>query len=350
MYSIIRTKKHKSTSSLKSRMTHTYRTRPTPNADPKRFDKNILLFGKKDYATELEIKLKQYEDAGNHIRSDGVLAIEYLLSASPEFFEAGSKQERDKRLSEWCTAQIEFMKEKHGAENILNMYLHLDEKTPHIECFVIPIDSKNKLNCKHFLGGAKKLSLLQSEYATYNKKFDLSRGAEGSNATHTTVKQFYQLINSKSKITNQDVIKAIELDNPTMLDKLNMNGWLEVQQQKILKNVSKLFSSTVYENKLIPAAKKILKESEKMIKEQEKLKYQHEKELEEYKEQLLKQARVLDLVENYKAQAEVLTKENTALKTEVDRLRKIELELYEKIELPKDVNSNLEFYRKKKIE
>lgn len=302
-------------------MTHTYRTRPTPNADPNRLNKNKLLAGSEDYATALENKLKEYEASGNHIRSDAVMAIEYLLTASPDFFEAGSKLERDKRLKEWCDKQVEFMKEKHGAENILNMYLHLDEKTPHIECFIVPIDTKGKLNCKYYLGGAKKLATLQTEYAAYNKEFGLDRGVKGSIATHTTIKQFYELINDKAKITNAEVIKALELDKPTVIDKLNMADWIAEQQQKLIKRVSKLFVSTIYENKLIKTAQKIVRESEKMVKDKEAMKYQHEKEVEEYKQQLMIQAKVLDLVDFYKEEAELLKTENKFLSKENEELK-----------------------------
>lgn len=90
------------------------------------------------------------------IRSDAVVAIEYLLTASPEFFETGPKYERDKRLKSWCDSQLEFLKKKHGADNIMCAYLHLDEKTPHIEAYILPLDPTGKLNCKHYLGGSKK--------------------------------------------------------------------------------------------------------------------------------------------------------------------------------------------------
>ena len=50
IHSIIRTKKHNSVGGLKSRQTHTYRTRDTPNADPKKAGLNRLLFGHTEYA------------------------------------------------------------------------------------------------------------------------------------------------------------------------------------------------------------------------------------------------------------------------------------------------------------
>ena len=189
-----------------------------------------------------------------------MLAIEYLLTASPEFFDAGSKIERDNRLKKWCESQIDFMKKMHGDKNILCMYLHLDEKTPHIEAYVTPVDPKGKLNCKHFLGSPAKLTALQTNYAAHNANFGLKRGQEGFRATHEEVKKFYSLIKGKSKITSADVKKAVKIETPTISERINPTEFLEIQQQKIFARISKLFAGTIYENKLIAQAKKIMRE------------------------------------------------------------------------------------------
>lgn len=297
-------------------MTHTYRTRPTPNADPARLKKNKLLAGKEDYANELEVQLKAYETAGNKIRSDGVLAIEYLLTASPQFFNQGSKLERDRRLQEWCDKQVAFMKEKHGAENILNMYLHLDETTPHIECFVVPIDPKGKLNCKYYLGGSKKLSLLQTEYASYNKIFNLTRGREHSNAEHTTVKQFYADIQEADKVSVVAVKNALKLDKPTMFDILNPTEYISKQEERMSRHVINVIKPMAAQAKLVKSVKILQKENEKVIKEAEIMKNRHETEIEAFRDKLYQQARLLETLDYYKDENANLTADNEKLRLE----------------------------------
>lgn len=293
MYSIIRTKKHKSIASVASRECHTYRRRPTPNADPAKIKKNRLLFGQENYADGLKDFLKNYE-VENNIRKDGVLAIEYLLTASPEFFDGGSKIERDNRLKKWCESQIDFMKKMHGDKNILCMYLHLDEKTPHIEAYVTPVDPKGKLNFKHFLGSPAKLTALQTNYATHNANFGLKRGQEGSKATHEEVKKFYSLIKGKSKITSADVKKAVKIDTPTISERINPTEFLEIQQQKIFTRISKLFAGTIYENKLIAQAKKIMCEWKRAQEDARKKEYKFESEIERLNTQVARQSLLLD--------------------------------------------------------
>ncbi len=326
MHSIIGIKKLKSLGSLKSREGHTFRTKPTPNADPARKHLNKLLFGQEDYADGFKTKLAAYETAGNKIRKDAVLALEYLLVASPEFFYQGSIFEQEKRLKKWCDSQIDFLKKKHGAENIVCAYLHMDESNPHIEAFVLPVDSKKKLNCKNFTGSPKKLRELHTEYANHNKAFGLERGIEGSIATHQDVKKFYGMISGAPSVTNEQVLEATKLDEPGILDRLNVNDWLARQQKQVTKRIFELFKGTVYENKLLPEAKKIMKQwarKEKTLKnENEKQKFDFEKQLLKMKKQIEDQLSQLTMIEYIKASAEDAKKQVEYLQTENAALKK----------------------------
>nr|WP_315227548.1 MobV family relaxase [uncultured Albidiferax sp.] len=294
MHSIIRTKKHKSIGSVKFRENHTYRRVETPNADQTKQHKNKLLFGQENYAEGLTNFLEKYEQAGNHVRKNGVLAIEYLLTASPEFFDEGSKNERDDRLKKWCEAQIDFMKKEHGDKNILCMYLHLDEKTAHIEAFVVPVDPKGKLNCKSFLGGKSKLQGLQTRYATHNKDFGLVRGLKGSKATHQQVQKFYEQIKQPAKVSNENLQKAVKLERPTVKSMLNPEAYLAEQEAKIISKVARLFASTVYENKLIQQAKKILTNWKRVEDDNKKMQYKLESEKEALQEKLIRQTKAIE--------------------------------------------------------
>jgi Plasmid recombination enzyme len=322
LYSIIRKRKHKSIASLRSREKHTYRTQPTPNADPEKIHKNKLIFGSLDYAEGIESELKKYSATGKNIRTNAVVAIEYLLTASPEFFESGAKNERDERLKNWCEAQVEFVKKEHGAENIACMYLHLDEKSPHIEVFVVPIDPKGKLNCKHFLGARNSLSMLQTKYATHNARFGLKRGQAGSRATHQEVKKFYKQIQTPAKVTNEDLLKAVKIENLTVTDRMNPSVFLAVQQKKIFERVAKLFSGTVYENKLIQQAKKILREWTRVEQDNQKMKYKLESEKEALLDKLQRQTKMVAQLDGLKIENKELQKELQNAEIENNILRK----------------------------
>ena len=87
----------------------------------------------------------------------------------------------------WSQASIDWVKKTFG-DNIIDAQLHLDETTPHIHTFVIPLDDKGKLNARAFLGGTRdRMVELQTSYAEAVKSFGLERGIS-KQITHATYK------------------------------------------------------------------------------------------------------------------------------------------------------------------
>jgi septum formation inhibitor MinC len=88
--------------------------------------------------------------------------------------------------------------------------LHLDESTPHIHAYVVPINDKTKLlSYKEMFGGnpkvgAIKLSKLQDSYAQALAHLGIERGVKGSKATHTKVKEYYAAVNSNPLMLELD--------------------------------------------------------------------------------------------------------------------------------------------------
>ncbi|QQM83495.1 plasmid recombination protein (plasmid) [Klebsiella quasipneumoniae] len=90
-------------------------------------------------------------------------------------------------------------RERHGAENLIYAGIHRDETTPHLYAYVVPLDPQGKLNCRHFLGGAKALSQMQTDFAErVGQRHGLQRGIEGSKARHTTVRQYYAALQQET--------------------------------------------------------------------------------------------------------------------------------------------------------
>jgi len=166
-------------------LAHNYRTIETPNTDPNLTPKNYH-----SVATPEAVKQAIKNRLPEKRRSDAVLCIEYLITASPEWEGWGTSQEVEffKRSSQWLI-------DKHGAENIAGMSIHRDISTPHLVAYVIPIDQKGKLNCKDFLGGRAKLNKMQTDFANTVADLELTRGKEGSKAKHTSIKEYYHDIN-----------------------------------------------------------------------------------------------------------------------------------------------------------
>ena len=184
-YAILRTAKLKTMGNIGSSLAHSYRTIETPNTDPNLTPKNHHTV-----ATPEAVKQAIKDRLPEKRRSDAVLCIEYLITASPEWEGWGNVKEAEffKRSSQWLIDQ-------HGAENITGMSIHRDISTPQLVAYVVPIDQKGKLNCKNFLGGRVKLNQMQTDFAKTVADLGLTRGKEGSRAKHTSIKEYYHDIN-----------------------------------------------------------------------------------------------------------------------------------------------------------
>ena len=181
-YAILRTAKLKSFGEIGGSLSHNYRTRPTPNANPIRTPDNSHSVSK-SYLVMDGIKNRLPEKT----RKNAVLAIEYLITASPEW----SGWQNKEKEQEFFKRSVEWLQQKHGKENVIATSIHRDETTPHLIAYVVPIDGRGKLNARSFLGGRAALSKMQTDFHSKVKDLGLERGLEGSKAEHQTVKEFY---------------------------------------------------------------------------------------------------------------------------------------------------------------
>jgi hypothetical protein len=176
---------------------HVARARQTPNADPERQHENERLIG--DGRPLREVVTERIDAHGGKPRSDSVECVELLLTASPEYFTDGRAELNPERVRAFADKSVEFLQEQYGA-NCVEATLHMDEKTPHVQAFVVPIDERGKLNCKRFFGTREKLRQFQHAFAAKMEPLGLERGVEGSRATHTDVQRFYGMINQRVRL------------------------------------------------------------------------------------------------------------------------------------------------------
>jgi hypothetical protein len=182
---------------------HTKRERETPNANPE-ID-NIRFIGQLDTANSPSLETIVRKRIGNQtIRKNAVLCVEMLLTASPEYFrpqdpgKAGYYEPQ--KLADFRTAVHGWL-DKEYSDRIVRAELHLDEATPHVHAYLVPLDERGKLNCRGLFGGRQKLSQFQDSYAEAMSPLGLERGIRGSRARHTTVKQYYAAVTKSPDLT-----------------------------------------------------------------------------------------------------------------------------------------------------
>jgi hypothetical protein len=182
-YCILRTEKLTSFGSIIGSAKHTFREIPTPNADASRTHLNKT-FGAQD-AAAVRAAIQARLPAKR--RKDAVLCIEYLITASPEWFRITPT----KQQNAYFGAAIRWLEARHGKPNVMCVNMQMDEKSPHLVAYVVPLTKDGRLSARDFLGGRKVLSEMQTDFAErIGKPVGLQRGVEGSKAVHTTAKQY----------------------------------------------------------------------------------------------------------------------------------------------------------------
>ncbi len=225
-FAILRIKKVKQRGShgLAAVAAHIARTRETSNADPER---GIEMLHGLDPEADVMRLLPEKR------RKDATVAVELLLTASPEFFRpenpaaAGTWDEQ--MMRNWVELNLQWLCERYG-DNFAYAALHLDESTPHIHALVVPLSALGRLSARDLFGPAQ-LRRLQSEYARAMGALGLARGIPGSKAHHESIRKFYARVNQDtsldSAIPAPPANPEIAVPEPAAWDRFNPQRYAE---------------------------------------------------------------------------------------------------------------------------
>ncbi len=212
-YAIARLKKLKR-GNISGSASHTARERETPNADPTQ--KNIRFIGSLNPQERLEdLVLAKIGDSEQKrkIRTDAVYCVELLLSASPSYFRPNCPTQagyyEPQKLDDWVEATHQWLADEYGSR-IVRAELHLDEATPHIHAYFVPLDDEGQLRCNHFFDGRQKIHEFQDSYYQTMRLIELERGIKGSRAKHQDIKDFYRIV-EEGRDLEVDELSAAQL-------------------------------------------------------------------------------------------------------------------------------------------
>lgn len=255
---------------------------------------NPLLFGTTDLVSDVQKRLDEaHKCAHGEFRKNAVLAVEMVLSASPEYFKDQAC------LDIWVKKNMEWLKKEYG-KNLVNAVLHLDEQTPHIQAFIVPLDKKNKLNCRSIFGGVKNMVALQTKSFEAVKSLGIERGEpkDITGVTHKTTAQWRKEMQEMDveKTSFQKSIEEVPCITSNITGLVTAKKADEYYKKAMLDAVKK-----TYAPKMIKASKDALKlkaenkklkklneEIQKEIKETRKRNFDLQQEFDEIKEKAFK--------------------------------------------------------------
>ena len=188
----------------------------------------------KEYRKEHDEKMKtirqdRYKDFDQMIDdSKSCVADEMIFTSGPEFFKDMSKEE----ILRWANGCMEFIYKDLGytKEQVIQSVLHLDEKTPHIHCVVVPLVKKfdkrvNKerysISKRDYIKDQNYLSILQDKYCfrLNNLGFNLERGEKGTKIKNLSLGQLKGITRQYERLANKSKknIESEHLKNINML-------------------------------------------------------------------------------------------------------------------------------------
>lgn len=190
-YCVLSLKKIHSMGSLQVSHEHNFRELPLKHVDISMSHKNEELINDTgaDYRELWYRRIKEVELSTGQsvaVRKNAVLAYEIVTTFS---------KEADVDLEAWKEANVKWMKDTFGEDNVLSMQFHIDETTPHIHTIVVPIDERGKLCAKTFTGGRGKMFALQTSYGKAMEPLGLKRGEMYSRSSKEDLGRFYATLN-----------------------------------------------------------------------------------------------------------------------------------------------------------
>ena len=208
----------------------TYKSNPDIRKEDSKYNIQLVKCNKKYREKFYEITKeyrKEHEEKMKTIRQDryktfdqmvddskSCVADEMIFTSDPEFFKDMSKEE----ILRWANGCMEFVYKDLGytKEQVIQSVLHLDERTPHIHCVVVPLVKKldkrvNKerysISKRDYIKDQNYLSILQDKYCfrLNNLGFKLERGEKGTKIKNLSLGQLkgitrqYERLADKSK-------------------------------------------------------------------------------------------------------------------------------------------------------
>lgn len=211
MFCIMRTEKRKKSdlSGIQKENTRTateYNNKVAPGMDIF----NVTLKESSDWLQDIN---REIQAAGAKARSNSVLALDTIYTASPQFFQERTNAENDKFFQD-C---LKFHESHFG--HIISAVVHYDETTPHLHVISVPLTKDNRLSARDVIGNKSRMSKTQDAFfEQVGRGYGLERGVhmDGQEKKEHISAQEHELREIRRQIARgQEELGAIEHSEET---------------------------------------------------------------------------------------------------------------------------------------
>lgn len=235
MFCIMRTEKRKRTDlgGIQRENTRTateYNNKVNPGMDIF----NVTLKESNDWLQDINNEIKA---AGAKARSNSVLALDTIYTASPQFFQERTNAENDKFFQD-C---LKFHNEHFG--HIISAVVHYDETTPHLHIISVPLTQDGRLSARDVIGNKAKMSKTQDAFfEQVGKGYGLERGIhmDGQEKKQHISAQEHELREIKQEIARgQERLEAVEHSEETARTRAQKYRQTAAELQKQVEQLQK---------------------------------------------------------------------------------------------------------------
>jgi phage host-nuclease inhibitor protein Gam len=233
MFCIMRTEKRKRTDlgGIQRENTRTateYNNKVAPGMDIF----NVTLKESSNWLQDIDNEIKA---AGAKARSNSVLALDTIYTASPQFFQERTNAENDKFFQD-C---LKFHNEHFG--HIISAVVHYDETTPHLHIISVPLTQDGRLSARDVIGNKAKMSKTQDAFfEQVGRGYGLERGIhmDGQEKKQHISAQEHELREIKQEITReQERLEAAEHSEETARTRAQKYRQTAAELQKQIKQL-----------------------------------------------------------------------------------------------------------------
>lgn len=131
---------------------------------------NVNLIQSDNWMQDIQDEINR---AGAKTRSNSVVALDAIYTASGEFFKDKSTEECNRYFQD-C---LQFHQKKFG--HVISAVVHYDETTPHMHILSVPLTQDGRLSAREIIGNRANLSRMQTEFfEQVGKEYGLGRGIQ----------------------------------------------------------------------------------------------------------------------------------------------------------------------------
>ncbi len=166
---------------------------------------NVDLIQSNNWMQDIQAEIDR---AGAKTRSNSVVALDAIYTASGDFFKDKSNEEKNQFFRD-C---LEFHQRRFG--HVISAVIHYDETTPHMHILSVPLTHDGRLSAREIIGNRTKMSQMQTAfYEQVGRDYGLERGIhmDGQEKKEHISAQEHELREIRQKIARgQEELEAIE--------------------------------------------------------------------------------------------------------------------------------------------